>query len=126
MIKFQSHKDLDTYKLAFESSMTIFELTKKFPKEERYALTDQIRRSSRSVCANIAEAYRKRKYPRSFVSKLSDSESEAAETQTWLDFSRECRYISETSHCDLLNTYELIIGKLVKMAASPEKWNNKP
>lgn len=101
-------------------------MTKRFPDEEKYALTDQIRRSSRSVCANIAEAYRKRKYPRSFVAKLSDSESEAAETQTWLDFSRECNYISEASYRDLLNTYELIIGKLVKMAASPEKWINTP
>lgn len=77
-MKIRSHKELDTYKLAFDVAMEIFELTKTFPSDEKYSLTDQIRRSSRSVCANLAEAFRKRKYPKHFVSKLSDSESEAA------------------------------------------------
>ncbi len=95
-MKIRSHRDLDTYKLSFEAAMEIFELTKSFPKEEKYSLTDQIRRSSRSVCANLAEAFRKRKYPKHFISKLNDSESEAAETQTWLDFSLKCNYINKS------------------------------
>jgi len=80
-MKIRSHRDLETYQMAFGAAMTIFELTKKFPKEEKFSLTDQIRRSSRSVCANLAEAFRKRRYPKSFTAKLSDSEGEAAETQ---------------------------------------------
>ena len=82
-MKIRSHKELEVYKLSFEAAMKIFEISKRFPKEETYSLTDQIRRSSRSVCSNQAEAFRKRRYPKSFISKLSDSESEAAETQTW-------------------------------------------
>lgn len=89
----RTHKDLKVYKLAFESAMGIFEMTKSFPKEEKYSLTDQIRRSSRSVSTNIVEAFRKRRYPKSFISKLSDSEGEAAETQVWLEFSKECGVI---------------------------------
>jgi four helix bundle protein len=80
-MKIRSHRELETYQLAFECAMEIFQISGKFPKEEKYSLTDQIRRSSRSVCANLAEAFRKRKYPKSFVAKLSDSEGEAAETQ---------------------------------------------
>ncbi len=86
-MKIRSHRELEVYKLSFLSSMEIFMMTKRFPKEETYSLTDQIRRSSRSVCSNLAEAFRKRRYPKSFISKLTDSESEAAETQTWLEFS---------------------------------------
>ena len=93
-MKIRSHRELDVYKMAFEAAMKIFELSKSFPKEETFSLTDQKRRSSRSVCSNLAEAFRKRKYPKSFVSKLSDSESEADETQTWLDFALRCSYIS--------------------------------
>jgi len=81
-MKIRTHKDLDVYKLAFDSAMKIFEMSKRFPKEETYSLTDQMRRSSRSVCGNLAEAFRKRRYPKAFVAKLSDSEGEAAETQT--------------------------------------------
>jgi four helix bundle protein len=103
--------------------MKIFEISKGFPKEETYSLTDQIRRSSRSVCANLAEAFRKRRYPKSFVSKLSDSESEAAETQTWLDFSLNCKYITEAEHHDLNETYDKILGKLVNMSLHPEDWS---
>jgi four helix bundle protein len=82
----KTHRDLDVYKLAFEAAMMIFRASKKFPAEERYSLTDQIRRSSRSVAANLAEAWRKRRYEGSFIHKLNDCEAEAAETQTWLEF----------------------------------------
>ena len=122
-MKIRSHRELDVYKMAFEAAMKIFKLSKSFPKEETFSLTDQIRRSSRSVCSNLAEAFRKRKYPKSFVSKLSDSESEAAETQTWLDFSLSCSYISESTHKELDDTYEKIIGKLVNMSLHPDNWS---
>jgi len=102
--------------------MKIFEISKGFPKEETYSLTDQIRRSSRSVCSNLAEAFRKRRYPKSFISKLSDSESEASETQTWIDFSSRCGYISEIEHHDLDKLYDIILGKLVNMSLHPENW----
>jgi four helix bundle protein len=92
-MKIRSHVELDVYKLAFDAAMEIFECSKKFPVEERYSLTDQIRRSFRSVCANIAESFRKKKYPKSFVSKLSDAEGEAAETQVWLQFALKCDYL---------------------------------
>jgi four helix bundle protein len=122
-MKIRSHKDLEVFKLAFMAAMKIFVLSKSFPKEETYSLTDQIRRSSRSVCSNQAEAFRKRRYPKSFISKLSDSESEAAETQTWFDFSVYCSYITETEHKELYNTYENIIGKLVNMSLHSENWS---
>jgi len=122
-MKIRSHRDLEVYKLSFDAAMKLFVLTKRFPKEELYSLTDQIRRSSRSVCSNQAEAFRKRRYPKAFVSKLSDSESEAAETQTWLDFSLNCEYISIEEHSYLNETYENIIGKLVNMSLNPENWS---
>ena len=122
-MKIRSHKELEVYKLSFEIAMKIFEITKRFPKEEIYSLTDQIRRSSRSVCANLAEAFRKRRYPKFFISKLSDSESEAAETQTWLDFSLSCEYITEIEHHALNETYNNVIGKLVTMSLHPENWS---
>ncbi len=100
----------------------IFEESRKFPPEERYSMTDQIRKSSRSVCANLAEAFRKRKYPNFFVSKLSDSEGEAAETQVWLDFALKCSYISNNVYDELFLKYDNIIGKLVTMSQQPEKW----
>jgi len=106
--RIQSHEELDAYRLAFEIAMRIFELSKGFPREETYALTDQIRRSSRSVCSNIAEAWRKRRYEAAFVSKLNDAEAEAAETQTWIHFAVECGYP--------------IIGKLVNMIFNPTPW----
>jgi len=122
-MKIRSHNDLEVYQMAFETAMEIFELSKGFPQEEKYSLVDQVRRSSRSVCANLAEAYRKRKYPKVFVAKLSDSEGEAAETQVWLNFSLRCRYIDDSTAQRLNNTYEQIIGKLVNMALQPEKWS---
>src|SRR5215469_10375217 len=93
MDKIQTHRDLEVYRKAFDAAMTIFHLSKSFPKEETYSLTDQIRRSSRSVCANLAEAWRKRRYEAAFTCKLSDAETEAAETQTWLEFAVKCGYM---------------------------------
>jgi four helix bundle protein len=119
----KSHKELIVYQLAFKCSMEIFTLTRKFPKEEVYSLTSQILRSSRSVCANLSEAFRKRKYEKAFISKLIDSEGEAAETQTWLDYSIECGYITEEIYKRLIVEYEKIIGMLVNMHKHPEKWS---
>jgi len=119
----RSHKELIVYQSAFKVSMEIFRISKTFPKEEVYSLTSQIRRSSRSVCANLAEAFRKRRYEKAFISKLSDSEGEAAETQVWLDYSLECGFLSEDLHHNFLNEYERIIGMLVNMLRSPEKWS---
>ncbi|HID92566.1 MAG TPA: four helix bundle protein [bacterium (Candidatus Stahlbacteria)] len=120
MIK--SHCELEVYQLAFDAAIKIFELTKSFPMEERYSLTDQIRRSSRSVCSNIAEAWRKRRYEASFISKLNDSEAEAAETQTWLEFSVKCGYMNRETGKKLYQTYDNIIGKLVTMITDPVPW----
>jgi four helix bundle protein len=115
-------RELRVYKRGFAAASRIYELSKHWPKEERYSLTDQIRRSSRSVCANIAEAWRKRRYPAHFVSKLSDSDSEAAETQAWLDFALDCGYIDQQAHDELYGTYENVIGGLVNMMANPDAW----
>ncbi|WP_242205449.1 four helix bundle protein [Aestuariivivens insulae] len=108
-MKFQ---DLTAYKKGFDLAMEILAITKTFPKEERYSLTGQIRRSSRSVCANIAEAYRKRLYPKHFVSKLTDSDAENSETQTWLEFSLACEYINKNEF-DKLTIESMEIGKLL-------------
>ena len=91
----KSQFELDVYKIAFDAAMRIFELTKSYPSEERFSLTDQIRRSSRSVCANLSEAWRKRRYPAAFICKLNDCESESSETQTWIQFSVKCGYLSK-------------------------------
>lgn len=119
----KNHRELKVYQKAFELAMEIFKLTKEFPKEEIYSLTDQIRRSSRSVRSNIAEAFRRRKYPKSFSSKLNESEAEAAETQNWLDFSLKCGYIKSEIHLKLDKEYDNIIGMLVNMQKHPEKWS---
>lgn len=121
----KSHRELEVYKLAFKAAMEIFHLTKTFPKEERYSLTDQIRRASRSVCANIAEAWRKQIYKAAFISKLSDAEAEASETQTWLDFSISCKHIDKDTYKSLNQTYDNIIGKIVRMRTQPKKWTIK-
>ena len=119
----KSHKELEVFQLSFKSSMQIFLFTKTFPKEETYALTSQVHRSSRSVSANIAEAFRKRRYEKAFVAKLSDSEAEAAETQVWLDYSMECGYISDSIRIKLFNDYDNIIGKIINMMNHPDKWS---
>jgi four helix bundle protein len=102
--------------------MRVFDLTKTFPAEERYSLTDQMRRSSRSVCANLAEAWRKRRYEAAFISKLGDSEAEAAETQTWIQFSVECGYLPRGEAAVLYAEYDSIIGMLVNMLTHPQHW----
>jgi len=122
MAKIRSHCDLEVYQLAFDVAMEIFRLTKEFPREEVYSLTDQIRRSSRSVCANIAEAWRRRRYEGSFVHRLNDSEVEAAETQTWLEFAVKCDYLDAEIARSLYKEYDCILGKLVVMIRHPEKW----
>ncbi|MBN2862467.1 MAG: four helix bundle protein [Bacteroidales bacterium] len=119
----KSHKELIVYQFAFKASMKIYNISKEYPKEEIYSLTSQIRRSSRSVCSNIAEAFRKRRYEKAFVSKLSDSEGEAAETQVWLDYSFECGYMQNEKYQELINEYEKIIGMLVNMLKRPDKWS---
>jgi len=103
--------------------MTIFHISKSFSKVEIYFLTDQIRRSSRSVSGNLAEAFRKRKYPKSFISKLTDSEGEAAETQVWLDYAMQCGYIDKERHSELFDKYDHIIAMLVNMSTKPEQWS---
>ena len=116
------YRELSVYQNAMEAAMRVFELTKRFPPEERYSLTDQIRRSSRSVCTNLAEAWRKRRYEGAFVAKLSDSEGEAAETQVHAEFAWRCGYLAETVFQELDDVYDHVLGQLVKMAANPEKW----
>lgn len=123
MTQINTHKDLTVYQLAFKSALEIHEMSKSFPKEERYALTDQIRRSSRSVCANIAEAYRNRKYKKAFVAKLIICISEASETITWLDFAFSFNYLEKEKHTKLVQLYDHIVGKLVNMSRQPEKWS---
>ncbi len=123
MAKIATHKDLRVYQAAFLAAMEIYRLSKSFPIEEKFSLTDQIRRSSRSVCANLAEAFRKRRYPKNFVSKLSDCEAEAAETHVWLDFALACDYITIEDYEKLYKEYDMILGMLVKMIVEPEKWS---
>ena len=118
-------QELLAYKKGFKLAMSIFDLSKQFPKEETYSLTDQIRRSSRSVCANIAEAYRKRRYEKHFISKLSDADSENSETQVWLDFAKACNYITDDVHNQLTERSEEV-GRLINyMINNPGKFGVK-
>ena len=119
------HTELDVYKRAFAAAMRLFELSKGFPKEETYSLTDQVRRSSRSVCANLAEGWRKRRYEAHFKSKLSDSEAEAAETQVWIQFAVECDYVEKDAATALYKEYDEIIGMIVAMIRDAAKWTLK-
>jgi four helix bundle protein len=121
----RGHRDLKVYQLAYKLAMEIFKLSKSLPKEERYSLTDQIRRSSRSVEANIVEAFRKRRYPNMFVSKLADADSEAAETQVWIDFAHDCGYLSQKQYDELIGGYEDVGRMLGSMMRSPEKFYTK-
>jgi four helix bundle protein len=118
----RSHRELDVYQLSFATAMRVFARSKSFPVEERYSLTDQIRRWSRSVCANLAEAWRKRRYEASFVSKLSDSEAEAAEVQTWIEFGVQCGYLDAAVGRELHEIYDQLLGKLVSMIHHPAPW----
>lgn len=115
-------RELRVFQLAFKSAMLIFHLSKGWPPIERFSLTDQIRHASRSVCGNIGEAWRKRRYPASFVSKLSDSDGEAGETLVWLDFAKECRYLAETDWKGLRDSYDHIRAQLVTMINQSDQW----
>ena len=118
----RGYKDLKVYQLAYKLAIEIFEISKSFPKEETYSLTDQIRRSSRSVCANIGEGYRKRRYPKHFSSKMTDADGECSETQIWLDFARDCNYMNETS-CDKLYNDYIEVGRMLgSMVNNPENF----
>ena len=123
----RSAKDLEVYKLAFSLSMEVFEKSKKnFPDEEKYALTSQIRRSSRSVCLNLREAWAKRRYEAHFVSKLTDCDGEASETDSSLDYAKACSYISEEAHADLAARYRKLGAMLGKMINNPKPFLIKP
>jgi four helix bundle protein len=113
--RINSVRELEVYRLAFDTAMEIFEISKRFPKEEKYSLTDQIRRSSRSVCTNLAEAWRKRRYKAVFINKLSDAEQEAAETQTWLEFALKCNYIDNEFFGKMDEKLEHIFAMLITM-----------
>jgi four helix bundle protein len=118
----KTHRDLEVYRISFDLAMRIFEESKSFPKEERYSLTDQVRRSSRSVCSNLAEAWRKRRYEASFISKLSDAEAEAAETQVWLEFAVQCGCLKVEIGQELMASYENVIGKIISMVNNSKPW----
>ena len=118
----RNHYELQVYQLAVSLAMEVFELSKIFPKEETYSLTDQIRRSSRSVAAIIAEGWRRRKYEAAFVNKLNESEGEAAETQTWLEFAVKSGYLKREPALELHHRYDHLLGKLVNMGNNPSPW----
>jgi four helix bundle protein len=122
MAKIRSFKELRVWQNAIETAMLVFEATKRFPVEERYSMTDQFRRSSRSVAANVSEAWRKRRYPAAFVSKLSDAETEAAETQTWIELARRCGYLAPKIADDMDQRFEEILGQIVRMIERPSDW----
>lgn len=116
------YKNLIVYQKAYKLAMDIFEVSKRFPPEERYSLTDQIRRAPRSVCANLVEAYRRRKYRAHFVSKLTDSATENAETQVWIDFAKDCKYLLQEEHQDLSFRNDEVGKMLWSMIEKPEKF----
>ena len=121
-VKVESHCDLLVYRKAFDAAMQLFAQSKRFPKEETYSLTDQVRRSSRSVCANLAEAWRRRKYQAAFINKLNEAESEAAETQVWVEFGVRCGYLDRDEAATLYQTYEEVIRMLVAMRTHSTDW----
>ena len=124
MSNYQGFRDLIVYQKSYKLAMEIFEITKSYPKEEKYSLVDQIKRSSRSIPSNIAEAWVKRKYPKSFVSKLLDSLAEEAETEVWIDMSKDCKYIDDQLHNSLLERYQEVAKMLNSMINTPEKFCN--
>jgi four helix bundle protein len=121
--EYRGYRDLIVYQKSYSAALGIYELTKTFPAEEKYSLTDQIRRSSRSVPANIAEGWRKRKYPKMFVSKLIDCSGEASETEVWLDFSKDLKYINEDKFLSFSEVYEEINKMLFSMINRPDKFS---
>lgn len=118
----KSFRDLDVYRNAMAAAMRVFELSRNFPAEERYSLTDQIRRSSRPVCANLAEAWRKRRYEAAFISKLNDAQAEAAETQVWAELAFRCGYWKEATFRNVDQDYDKILAQLARMSDEPHKW----
>ncbi|MFO0845780.1 MAG: four helix bundle protein [Gemmataceae bacterium] len=120
--KIVGHGELEVYRKAMDVAMRLFELSKGFPREETYSLTDQVRRASRSICANLAEAWRKRTYEKAFVCKLSDCEGEAAETQVWIEFAVKCGYVQREVAVPIYQAYEEILRMLVAMRNTPENW----
>ena len=120
--RINSYREMRVYQSAMEAAMKIFQLAKTFPHEEKYSMIDQIRRSSRSVCANIAEAWRKRRYKAAFIAKLSDAESEACETQVWIEFAGRCSYFDKKTEDELDIAYNQIIAQIVRMIEEAGKW----
>jgi four helix bundle protein len=118
----KSYKDLRVFQNAMSAAMKVFQLTETFPAAEKHSLTDQLRRSSRSVCSNITRAWRKRLYKTPFIARLNDSEGEACETQVWLEFARQCQYLDDDLCAELEQAYDQIMGQLVKMMSQSEKW----
>ena len=123
MERIRSHRDLKVYQTAFEGARLILRLTRKFPPDEKFDLLKQIRAAARSVCANLAEAWRRRRYAGSFVSKLTDAEAEAAEVQVWLEFALEAGYITAGEFEEAFNIYDKVIGQIVLMISEPQKWD---
>jgi four helix bundle protein len=121
----KSHFDLEVYQSAYALAQKIFTLTRDFPKEEMYSLSNQIRRSSRSVCANLAEAWRKRRYEAAFIAKLGDAETEAAETQTWIQFAVGCDYLPRNTAAGLFREYDAVLAMLVRMITNASNWTLK-
>jgi four helix bundle protein len=122
MSQINSFKDLIVYQKAYKLAMEIFEISKSFPKEEKYSLTDQIRRSSRAVTSCLAESWAKRRYEKAFVNKLSDSLGEENETEVWLDYSKDCQYILPETHSKLISEYLEVRKMLISMINNPDKW----
>ncbi len=122
MANIRSFRELRVYQDGMALAMRIFDLTKSLPADEKYSLTDQVRRSSRSVCANIAEAWRKRRYEAAFVSKLNDAETEADETRVWLEIALRCGYLAKNVVDELDAAYDKVLGQLVKMRNEPQNW----
>lgn len=118
----KKHTELTVYQKSFDASMVLFQISQGFPKEETYSLTDQVRRSSRSVSANLAEAWRKRRYEAAFIAKLTDCEAEAAETQVWIQYSVECAYLDRETATNLYKEYDEILSMIVAMILEPKKW----
>ena len=122
----RGHRDLKVFQLSYRLAMEIFNLSRNFPREEVYSLTDQIRRSSRSVAANLAEGFRKRRYPNMFINKLTDCDGEATETQVWLDFALDCGYLSKENHQKLIDGYAEVGRMLQGMMSNPNRFAPLP
>ena len=121
-MQYRVHTDLPVYQASFSAACKVFDVSRRFPKEETYALTDQIRRSSRSVCANIAEAWRKRRFEKAFVSTLNIAEAESAETQVWIQFAVECNFLDRENAAELYDQYNEILAQITHLIRKPDPW----